>query len=341
MGLSGEDVKVVRRHSTFLVHGAAFTDAGKFDIITVMSYCCIFAGQGAQIPGMGKDFAEADAELMAFFDKADAVLGFGLKKICFEGPAEELTKSNVCQPAIFVTSFAAYTALRKRKAVDFACAAGLSLGEWGALCAAGVLDFDSTLKVLEARGRFMQEACEAEPSGMIAIVGASPEQLAALCERTGCTVANVNSAAQQVLSGSKVAVAAAAAAAKELGVKRAVPLATAGAFHSRYMAPAREKLAPVLDGVKFSAPKFPVLSNVTGRPHSPDPGEIKAKMLEQVTETTNWAADVAAAEELGCTTFVEFGPGRVLSGLVKKIDAALAAYNVGDLASLAATAEVL
>ena len=287
---------------------------------------------------MGKDFAEADAEVMGFFDKANAVLGFDLKKTCFEGPAEELTKSNVCQPAIFVVSYAAYTALRKRKAVDFACAAGLSLGEWGALCAAGVLDFDSTLKVLEARGRFMQEACEATPSGMIAIVGASPDQLKALCERTGCTVANVNSAAQQVLSGSKDAIASAAAVAKELGIKRAIPLATAGAFHSPFMAPAREKLAPVLDSISFGAPRIPVLSNVTGKPHPSDPGAIKAAMLEQVTGTTNWAADVEAAKALGCTTFVEFGPGKVLSGLVKKIDAALATFNVSDVASLEAAA---
>ena len=306
-----------------------------------MNACCIFAGQGAQIPGMGKDFAEADAEVMGFFDKANAVLGFDLKKICFEGPAEELTKSNVCQPAIFVTSYAAYVTLKKRKAVDFACAAGLSLGEWGALCAAGVLDFDSTLKVLEARGRFMQEACEATPSGMIAIVGATPDQLKALCEKTGCTVANVNSAAQQVLSGSKDAIAAAAATAKELGIKRAIPLATAGAFHSPFMAPAREKLAPVLDSLTFSAPKLPVLSNVTGQPHSSDPGAIKAMKLEQVTGTTNWAADVEAAKALGCTTFVEFGPGKVLSGLVKKIDAALTTVNVADMASLDATLAAL
>ena len=205
-----------------------------------MSKICIFAGQGAQTPGMGKDFAEADAEVMALFDKANAVLGFDLKKICFEGPAEELTKSNVCQPAIIVTSYAAYMTLQKRRATEFAAAAGLSLGEWSALCAAGVLDFDSTLKVLEARGRFMQEACEAEPSGMIAIVGAAPDQLSALCEKTGCTVANVNSAAQQVLSGSKDQIAAAAEAAKALGIKRAIPLATAGAFHSKFMLPARE-----------------------------------------------------------------------------------------------------
>ena len=306
-----------------------------------MSDCCIFAGQGAQIPGMGRDFAEADAEAMALFDKADAVLGFGLKKTCFEGPAEELVKSNICQPAIFVTSYAAYLALQKRRPTQFACAAGLSLGEWGALCAAGVLDFDSTLKVLEARGRFMQEACEATPSGMIAIVGASPEQLAALCEKTGATVANVNSAAQQVLSGSKDAIAACAAVAKELGIKRAIPLATAGAFHSQFMAPAREKLAAVLDGMEFRPPAFPVLSNVTGRPHSSDPGEIKAMMLEQVTGTTNWAADVEAAKALGCTRFVEFGPGKVLSGLVKKIDASLETANVADLASLEATVAAL
>ena len=306
-----------------------------------MSKCCVFAGQGAQIPGMGKDFAEADAEVMGFFDKANAVLGFDLKKICFEGPAEELTKSNICQPAIFVTSFAAYTALRKKKAIDFDCAAGLSLGEWGALCAAGVLDFDSTLRVLEARGRFMQEACEATPSGMIAIVGATPDQLNQLCEKTGCTVANINSAAQQVLSGSKDSIASAAAVAKELGIKRAIPLATAGGFHSPFMAPAREKLAPVLDGITFNAPKFPVLSNVTGKPHQADPGAIKAMMLEQVTGTTNWAADVEAAKALGCTTFVEFGPGKVLSGLIKKIDAALVTANVSDLATLEAAIQVI
>lgn len=301
----------------------------------------MFAGQGAQIPGMGKDFAEADAEAMQLFDRANAVLGFDLKRICFEGPAEELTKSNVCQPAIFVTSYVAYLALAKRKRVEFACAAGLSLGEWGALCAAGVLDFESTLKVLEARGRFMQEACAATPSGMIAIVGATPDQLKSLCERTGCTVANINSAAQQVLSGSKDAITAAATVASELGIKRAIPLATAGGFHSQFMQSAREKLAPVLDTVTFNAPKFPVLSNITGKPHAADPGAIKALMLEQVTGTTNWAADVVTAKALGCGMLVEFGPGKVLSGLVKKIDPELKTANVADLASLEATVAAL
>lgn len=306
-----------------------------------MSDCCVFAGQGAQVPGMGRDFAEADATAMELFDKANAVLGFDLKTVCFEGPAEALTKSNVCQPAIFVTSYAAYLALQKRRATPFAAAAGLSLGEWGALCAAGVLDFDATLTVLEARGRFMQEACEATPSGMIAIVGASPAQLDELCAKTGCTPANINSAAQVVLSGDKAQIAAAAATAKELGIKRAIPLATAGAFHSKFMQPAREKLAPVLDGITFHAPKIPVISNVTGRVHSSDPAEIKDVMLRQVTETTRWADDIAAAKELGCTRFIEFGPGKVLSGLIKKIDAALTTLNVSDLVTLDATVSAL
>lgn len=306
-----------------------------------MSDCCVFAGQGAQVPGMGRDFAEADATAMELFDKANAVLGFDLKTVCFEGPAEALTKSNVCQPAIFVTSYAAYLALQKRRATPFAAAAGLSLGEWGALCAAGVLDFDATLTVLEARGRFMQEACEATPSGMIAIMGASPAQLDELCAKTGCTPANINSAAQVVLSGDKAQIAAAAATAKELGIKRAIPLATAGAFHSKFMQPAREKLAPVLDGITFHAPKIPVISNVTGRGHSSDPAEIKDVMLRQVTETTRWADDIAAAKALGCTRFIEFGPGKVLSGLIKKIDAALTTLNVSDLATLDATVSAL
>ena len=176
---------------------------------------------------------------------------------------------------------------------------------------------------------------------MNAIVGAAPDQLKALCEATGCTVANVNSAAQQVLSGSKDAIAAAAVKAKELGIKRAIPLATAGAFHSPFMQSAREKLAAVLEAITFNAPKFPVLSNVTGKPHSDDPAVIKATMLEQVTGTTNWAADVEAAKALGATTFVEFGPGKVLSGLVKKIDAALVTANVADMASLEATVAAL
>jgi [acyl-carrier-protein] S-malonyltransferase len=289
---------------------------------------------------MGKDFA-ADAEIAELFTRANAVLGFDLAKTCFEGPAEELTKSNVCQPAIFTVSVAAFRAFQKRSPqAGFAIAAGLSLGEWTALHVAGVLDFESALKVLEARGRFMQQACDEQPSGMVSVMGATPEQLQEICARAGVTVANINSDAQVVLSGAKAGVAAAAQAAGELGVK-AIVLNVAGAFHSPLMASAREKLAAVLDGVAFRAPAFPVLANVSGAPHGCDPAAIKDAMLRQVTEPVRWCDCVRGALAAGVKTFVEFGPGKVLSGLIRRIDKGAATQNVADLPSLEAAAAAL
>jgi len=212
-------------------------------------------------------------------------------------------------------------------------AGGLSLGEWTALHVAGVLDFESALKVLEARGRLMQQACDEQPGGMISIMGASAEQLRAICDRSGLTVANINSDAQVVLSGLKTGVAAAATAAAELGVK-AIPLNVAGAFHSPLMASARAKLAEVLDSVAFSAPAMPVLSNVSGAPHSADPAAIKDAMLRQVTDSVRWSDCVKCAVAAGAKTFVEFGPGKVLSGLIKRIDKGASTLNVADAASL-------
>jgi [acyl-carrier-protein] S-malonyltransferase len=289
---------------------------------------------------MGQDFA-ADAELAALFNRADAALGFGLAKICFEGPAEELTRSNVCQPAIFTVSVAAFRAFQKRcPQVTFAAAAGLSLGEWTALHVAGVLDFESALTVLEARGRFMQQACEEQASGMISIMGASAGQLQEICGKAGLTVANINSDAQVVLSGLKTGVETAARVAAELGVK-AIPLNVAGAFHSPLMASARAKLAGVIDGVTFQAPKLPVLANVSGAPHGDDPAAIKDAMLRQVTDSVRWCDCVKHAIGTGVKTFVEFGPGKVLSGLIKRIDKGVATLNVADAPSLDATAAAL
>jgi [acyl-carrier-protein] S-malonyltransferase len=269
------------------------------------------------------------------------VLGFDLQTLCFEGPAEALTKSNVCQPAIFTVSVAAFRAFQKRRPeVTFKVAAGLSLGEWTALHVAGVLDFESTLKVLEARGRFMQQACEENDSGMVSIMGATSEQLKAICEKTGVTVANINSDAQVVLSGLKTGVAAAAAAAGELGIK-AIVLNVAGAFHSPLMASARTKLAGVIDGVTFHAPNVPVLSNVTGALHASDPAAIKDAMLRQVTESVRWCDCVRAAIGLGVKDFVEFGPGKVLSGLIRRIDKSVGTFNVQDAASLDQTSQSL
>jgi [acyl-carrier-protein] S-malonyltransferase len=212
-------------------------------------------------------------------------------------------------------------------------AGGLSLGEWTALHVAGVLDFESALKVLEARGRFMQQACEEQASGMISIMGATGEQIQTLCDRSGITVANINSDAQVVLSGLKTGVATAATVAAELGVK-AIPLNVAGAFHSPLMASARTKLAGVLDSVTFRAPQMPVLSNVTGQLHSSDPAAIKDAMLRQVTDSVRWCDCVKCAIGAGVTDFVEFGPGKVLAGLIKRIDKSVNTVSVQDVPSL-------
>lgn len=297
---------------------------------------CFFAGQGAQFPGMGKDLAESDPEIMALFDRANEVLGFDIKTLCFEGPAEALTKSDVCQPAIFLVSMACYTAFRKAcPDVRFDAAAGLSLGEWTALCAAGVLDFETTLRILQARGRYMQDACEAQPSGMISIMGASPEQLASICEGSGCTVSNINSDAQQVISGTHEAVAKAAELATAAGVKNVV-LQVAGAFHSPFMTPARERLAEFVRDIPFARPTVPVLSNATGTFHAEDGESIKAAMLTQVDSPVHFS-DCVRSVMKGDDLFVEFGPGKVLSGLIRRIDRANGVTNVQDTASLSAT----
>jgi len=301
---------------------------------------CMFAGQGAQFPGMGKDFAQ-DADIAALFKTANDVLGYDLAALCFEGPAEELTKSNICQPAIFTVSVAAFRVFQKKfPSVTFKMAAGLSLGEWSALHIAGVLDFESALKVLEARGRFMQEACDEQPSGMVSIMGAAQEQLDELCRKCGITIANINSDSQVVLSGLQSGVAAAADAAAAMGLK-AVVLNVAGAFHSPLMASARIKLADVLEGVVFNKPVIPVLSNVTGRFHSAKPADIKNAMLGQITESVRWCDCILEAKAAGVEDFIEFGPGKVLSGLLRRIDRALQCANVQDVASLESCAKLL
>lgn len=299
---------------------------------------CVFAGQGAQSVGMGRDLAAADPDILALYDRANQVLGVDLKKICLEGPVEELTRSNFCQPAIFVTSVACWTAFRKQcPTAVFRMAAGLSLGEWTALHVAGVLDFDSALRVLEARGRFMQQACEEHAGGMVSMMGATADQLKALCAATGLVMANLNSDQQVVLSGPKAGVSEAEKLAGSMGLKCMV-LNVAGAFHSPLMASARDRLAPVLQGVPFQKPQLPILANVTGAPHADDGAAIRETMLRQVTESVRWADCVRTAMAAGIRTFVEFGPGKVLSGLIKRIDKQNATFNVADAVSLGQTA---
>ena len=300
----------------------------------------LFAGQGAQAVGMGKDLAEAFPECRALFDEADDILGYRLSEVVFEGPEERLTKTDVCQPAIFVASAAAYVALRRfAPNAAFGAMAGLSRGEWTALWAGGAVSFADAVRVLEARGRFMQEACEANPSGMVSILKLDAAACEAIAAETGCAVTNYNAVAQTVLGGTHEQVAAAAAAAAAKG-GRAVVLKTAGAYHSPFMAPAAERLAPVLAQVAIKAPAVPVLSNFTGKPHG-SPDEIRAAMLAQIANPVRWTDDTAALVAAGAGTFVEFGPGAVLTGLAKRAVPGARLFNVNSADTAASVSAAL
>ncbi|MFC1467150.1 ACP S-malonyltransferase [Verrucomicrobiota bacterium] len=293
-----------------------------------MKKAVMFPGQGAQSVGMGKDLYDTFPECAALFDQANDVLGFDLKTIIFEGPAEELTKSNITQPAIFVVSMAAYTALKlKNPELTFDAAAGHSLGEWAALCVAGVISFEDGLKALKARGEFIQEACEANPGGMLAVIGLDDDKVKAVAEEAGIYVANFNSPGQVVCSGLKEGIEKAAVLAKEAGAKRALPLAVAGAFHSPLMNPAAEKMAAFLNDIELNEPQIPVLSNVTGAAHA-DVAAIRENMVNQITGSVLWVDDVKWMREQGIDTFVECGPGKVLNGLIKRIDRGCNLFNI-------------
>lgn len=294
----------------------------------------VFAGQGAQFVGMGKDLAEAHPECKALFDRASAVLGYDLAKLCAEGPIEEITKSDKCQPAIFVTSAACFTALKKLyPELEVSGFAGLSLGEWTALWAAGVLSFEDTVKVLQARGKAMQEACEARPGGMVSVMGLAVPALEKVCSEAGVQMANINSTEQIVLSGDKDKIAAAEKLAQAAGAKKTVVLGVAGAFHSPLMAPAATKLEQVLSGMTFQKPSAPVVSNVTAKPHG-DEVEVKALMVRQVTSSVQWVGSVETFKQMGVSEYVECGPGKVLAGLIKRIDKDAASVSIQDVATL-------
>lgn len=294
----------------------------------------LFAGQGAQFIGMGRDLSEAYPVCRALFSKANDVLGYDLARLCFQGPEEELVKSNNCQPAVFVMSVACYQALQAlRGEQDFSGVAGLSLGEWSALHIAGAIGFEETLRVLEARGRFMQEACNERDGAMLSVIGLAEERVRALAEEAGVQVANFNTPRQIVLSGERKQMQEAEKLAVAAGAKLAVWLKVAGAYHSSLMSSASKRLETLMQTVHVKSPCLPVLSNVTGLPHG-SPDEIKRAMILQITSPVRWVADVLWFQQQGVARYVEFGPGRVLSGLVKRIQPEASLSNVQDVASL-------
>jgi [acyl-carrier-protein] S-malonyltransferase len=286
----------------------------------------LMPGQGAQVVGMGADFAQRSVAARALFEQADEVLGIALSKLCFEGPIEELTRTDIAQPAIYTCSLAALAAFEEvHGAIEAVAAAGLSLGEYTALTAAGVLDFSDGLRLVRLRGSAMQAASEALPSGMTSVMGLDRDVLDPLCAaiamETGaiCQVANLNSPGQIVVSGENAALDVFDLRVKEAGARRAMRLPVAGAFHSEVMRPAADQLQAALDQVQFRAARCPVWQNVTAAA-STDPRELKANLAAQLTAPVRWEESFRAmAAELPGTVFLEPAPGRVLSGLARKI----------------------
>jgi [acyl-carrier-protein] S-malonyltransferase len=301
----------------------------------------LFAGQGAQVVGMGKDLAEKFPTAKTWFDRANIALGYDLASICFHGPEPELTRTENAQPGIYLVSWVAFQLLREQvPSLKFNATAGLSLGEFTALAAAGAMSFEDGLRVVRQRGRFMQEACDATRGGMAAVIGLDEAPTREVCTETGVVLANLNCPGQLVISGETDKIAKAVELAKTKGARRAIPLPVAGAYHSPLMAGAKPKLQAELGGIKISSPTVPVISNVTAQAHGA-PDEIRARLVEQVTSSVLWEKSMRHLLAQGFTRFIELGPGTALSGFMKRIDKNVQMLNVADVPSLETTAKAL
>lgn len=301
-----------------------------------MALALIFSGQGAQKVGMGKSLCEGSPVARDLYAQANQVLGWDLTKISQEGPEVDLTQTKVCQPALFVNGLAVLAALQEKgKLPEVKFAMGLSLGEVTALTAAGVFDFATGLKVVAERGRLMQVACEKTTGGMAAIIGEERAKVAELCQEFDLEAANFNAPGQIIISGEKEKVTAAVAAAKDRGIKKAMALNVAGAYHSRLMEPARAEFSSYLAGVSFNRPKFTVFSNTTGQVVS-EPEQIRAALVKQVVSSVLWEDCMRNCSAAGATEFWECGPGGVLAGLARRTEKSWIVKSFAELTDLPA-----
>ena len=301
----------------------------------------LFAGQGAQVVGMGQDLAAGFSSARDWFDRANAALGYDLAAVCFNGPEAELTRTENAQPGIFLVSWVAFQLLKERvPELKFEATAGLSLGEFTALTAAGALNFEDALRVVRQRGHFMQEACEATRGGMAAIIGLDEAPTLEICAEAGVELANLNCPGQIVISGELEKIARACELAKAKGAKRALPLPVAGAYHSKLMAGAQTKLQAALAAPPIHTPAVPVVSNVTAQPHG-SAAETQSLLVRQVTASVRWEDSMRYLVAQGFTRFIELGPGTALSGFMKRIDRNVRMLNVADVTSLDVTVKGL
>lgn len=294
----------------------------------------LFPGQGAQTVGMGVDLANSLPSAKRLFDEAAGILGYSLLDVCACGPVEKLNSTAVSQPAIYVCSLAALESLRQKEpGVETECvaAAGLSLGEYTALAFAGAMSFADGLRLVQKRGEAMQAAADATPSGMVSVLGLSTDKVAELCAQARpaglIEIANLLCPSNIVVSGTLAACDEIERLAPEFGAMKTIRLSVAGAFHTDIMKPADQKLASVLQSVDLKPPRIPVWSNVDAQPHT-DPGEIRDLLVRQVLSPVQWEATMRNLLALGIERFYEIGPGRVLAGLLKRVDRKMEVRNM-------------
>jgi [acyl-carrier-protein] S-malonyltransferase len=303
----------------------------------------VFPGQGSQSSGMGLDLYSSYSSAKAVFDEADASLGFSLSRLCFEGPEEELTKTHNVQPAILVVSIACLKALREARRGDLpspAFVAGHSLGEYTALVAAGALGLADAVLLVRERGRLMYEAGLKNPGGMLAVIGLDEETVKDICLQSGTEISNINCPGQIVISGAAQTLVEANKLARTKGARALIPLKVSGAFHSALMEPVIAEFSKIVSNIRFHLPAIPVISNVTARPLT-DVDSIKQELVKQLRNCIQWQGSVEYMVQSGVTTFYEIGPGRVLSGLIRRINSGLQTFNVSGIEDIAQLAREL
>ncbi len=296
----------------------------------------VFPGQGAQSVGMGRDLYESFASAKALFKQADDVLGFSLSKLIFEGPDEELRLTINTQPALLTVSYICLKIAQETsggKLTAPAFLAGHSLGEYTALAAANVIDFTTAVFLARERGRLMHEAGLKEPGGMVAIIGLDENVLLEVCSQTGTQIANFNCPGQLIISGAMVNLPKAAEYAQAKGASRVIPLQVSGAFHSPLMQPAKEGLFQIIAKLPFRDPVVPIIANVTAKPMT-TAEEIKTELIEQLCNCVQWHRSVEYMVKNGVSTIYEIGPGKVLNGLIKRINKNIDIRNIGDIAAI-------
>jgi [acyl-carrier-protein] S-malonyltransferase len=287
----------------------------------------LFVGQGSQYTGMGKDLYAAFPESKAVFDQANDVLSFDLAKLMFEGPDSALKPTNISQPAIVTMSIAAYEAFKKHHPITPSFCAGLSLGEYTALIAAGSISFKEGIALIRKRGEIMEEAAQKHPGKMAAVIDLAVDVLAQICKDTGAQIANLNCPGQIVITGTADAVAKASHLASEAGARRVIQLEVSGGFHSSLMLEASDKLGLVLDATPMRDAVVPVISNYTALPQQKE-SVIKANLVKQMHSSVRWEESMRNIFSQGVTKFIEFGPGKVLKGLMRRIEPAAVVANI-------------